>query len=58
MGHFASQKVLLPQLMLGPNLIFQHFSSHNSKNTGEDWEFWERSFWFELSNLAAGESAF
>ena len=27
MGHFASQKVLLPQLMLGPNLIFQHFSS-------------------------------
>ena len=27
MGHFASQKVSLPQLMLGPNLIFQHFSS-------------------------------
>ena len=38
--------------------IFQHFSSHNSKSTEEDWEFWERSFWFELSNLAAGESAF
>ena len=27
MGHFASQKVSLPQLMLGPNLIFQHSSS-------------------------------